>query len=308
MSSFTDEGSDWLETSAGPTKKTSDEPKTAASSFQSLVSRIDTLPPLSDSAQKILSLYAKDDDIDIRKLARLIESDTILTANILAMINDPKMGFNNKITSVSQAITLFGTKIVKGFVLAFSMKEHLRPDLSTYGISNAKFNDMCHLQSALLFQWYMGVDIKRAQTLVPLALIMEMGKVIFAKEMAESDYGHLFTEEIYYAKEMQKVEEKYSDTTSYYIGGLLFEHWNFSYRYINLMKSLDFKEDLDVDQKDLDILNVIRRAINIKGFLTKDSLNDACELLRELEMDEAGFMKSALRIKNAYEDNQRRKA
>jgi len=306
--SFRDEGSDWLDTDNNPKKKSS-VPKTPAESFKALISRIDTLPPLSNVAQKILAMYAgEDDDIDVRKLARLIESDTVLTANILGMINDPKMGFTNKITSVSQAITLFGTKIVKGFVLSFVMKEHLKPNMAPYGVSNEKFNDMCHLQAALLFQWYMKVDMKKAQILVPLALIMETGKVIFAQEMNESDYAHLFTEELYFAKNMQEVEKKYSDTSSYFLGGLLFEHWNFSFRYINLMKSLDFDEGLEVEQKELDILNIIRLAVNVKGFLTKETLKNACELLRTLELDEADFMRSALRIKNAYEDGKRAKA
>jgi len=278
-------------------------------SFQSLVNRIETLPPLSDSAQKIMKLYTQsEDDIDVRKLTRLIEDDTLLTANILGMINDPKFGFKNKITSVSQAITLFGSRIMKGFILSFVMKEHIRLDMSAYGMSNEKFNDMCHLQAALLFQWYMAVDIRRAQVLVPLCLIMETGKAIFAQEMRESDYAHLFTEEIYYAQNMEEVEHKYSDTTSYYIGGLLFEHWNFSQRYIEIMKSMDFDEDgYDVDQLDLDILDVIRTAINIKGFLTKETMEKASALIKELRMDEAAFMKAALRIKNAYEDTKRLK-
>ena len=107
MSSFTDEGSKWLDTEDKPTQKAPVK-KSPTESFKALVNRIETLPPLSNVAQKILTLYAtNDEDIDIRKLARLIESDTVLTANILAMINDPKMGFKNKITSVSQAITLF---------------------------------------------------------------------------------------------------------------------------------------------------------------------------------------------------------
>jgi len=276
-------------------------------SFESLVNRIDSLPPLSNSAQKILQLYSKDDDeIDIRKLGRLIESDTLLTANILAMINDPKFGFSNKITSISQAITLFGTKVVKGFIISFVMKEHIIINMSAYGMSNEKFNEMCHLQSALLFQWYMKVDIKKAQVLVPLALIMETGKVILAQEMASSDYSALFTEEIYYAKNMEEVEHKYSDTTSYYLSGLLFEHWNFSKKYSELMKSMDFDDDsYDVDKKDLDILDIIRLAVNVKGFLTKQSIENACILIRELGMDEASFVRAALRIKNAYEDSKR---
>lgn len=278
-------------------------------SFETLVSRINTLPPLSDAAQQILNLYANgDDDIDIRKLTRLIEKDTLMAANILGMINDPKFGFKNKITSVGQAITLFGTRIMKGFVLSIAMKELLRPDMGAYGMSNEKFNDMGHLQSALLFQWYMRIDMKLAQVLVPLALIMETGKVIFAQEMASSDYGHLFTEEIYYAKNMEEIEHKYSDTTSYAIGGILFEHWNFSKRYINIMKSLDFDDESgEVDQRDLDVLDVIRTAINIKGFLTKENLDKALALVKGLKLDEAAFMQAALRIKNAYEDSKRAK-
>ncbi len=279
-------------------------------SFESLVNRIETLPPLSDSAQKIMSLYAQDeDDIDVRKLTRLIENDTLLTANILGMINDPKFGFNNKINSVSQAITLFGTRIIKGFILSFVMKEHIRLDMGAYGVSNEKFNDMCQLQAALLFQWYMAVDIKRAQILVPLSLIMETGKVIFAQEMSASDYGHLFTEEIYYAQNMEDVEHKYSDTTSYYISGLLFEHWNFPQRYVEIMKSLDFDDDgYDVDQLDLDILDIVRTAINVKGFLSKETLGKATELIRELGMDEPSFMHAALRIKNAYDISKKMKS
>jgi len=293
---------------------TDTEKQTAAKGdtpFQSLVNRIEILPPLSDLAQKILKLYTQsdDDDIDLRKLTRLIEHDTILTADMLGMINDPKYGFNNKITSVGQAITLLGSRIMKGFVLSIVMKEHIKPDMGAYGISNEKFNDMCHLQAALLFQWYMGIDMRRAQNLVPLALIMETGKAIFAEEMASSDYGHLFTEEIYYAKNMQGVEHKYSDTTSYFIGGLLFEHWNFSQRYIDILKSLDFDDSSsELEQLDLDIIEVIRTAINIKGFLNKENLDKALELVRELGLDEAAFMQAALRIKNAYEDSKRAKA
>ncbi|MDF1880957.1 HDOD domain-containing protein [Sulfurimonas sp. MAG313] len=279
-------------------------------SFKSLVNRIDTLPALSYSAQKILAMYAQEDDsdVDVRKLTRLIQEDTLLTANILGMINDPKLGFNNKITAVGQAVTLFGSRIMKGFIISFVMKQRLQADMGAYGISNARFNDMCHLQSALLYQWYMKIDMNRAKTLVPLALIMEAGKVVFAAEMNESDYVDIFKEEILSAENMEEIEHRYSDTSSYYIGGLLFEHWNFSQYYSDLMKSLDFdNEDVKVDQLDLDILDVVRTAINVKGFLDKENMAKAQALVKSLGLDEVSFMHAALRIKNAYEEALRAK-
>jgi len=279
------------------------------SSFLSLVDRIDILPPLSDSSQRILALYTIDEEnIDIKKLTALIEADTLLTANILSLINNPSMGFTTKITSVTQAITLLGTRILKGFIISFAIKDHIPLDMSTYGLSNEKFNDMCQLQSALLFQWYIGVDIKKAQALVPLALIMEMGKVVFAAEMKESDYADIFTEEILVTDHMEAVEHKYSETSSYFIAGLLFDHWHFSQEYVNTMKALDFDNDgIEVDQINLDILEVIRTAVNIKGFFTKVGLDRAQALVKEFGMDEPAFMHAALRIKHAYEETQREK-
>jgi hypothetical protein len=107
---------------------------------------------------------------------------------------------------------------------------------------------------------------------------------------------------------MEEVEHKYSDSTSYYIGGLLFEHWNFSKRYIDIMKSLDFDDESGkVDQLDLDILNVIRTAVNIKGYITKETLDKASEMVKDLHLDEAAFMQAALRIKNAYETSKKAK-
>ncbi|NOR58501.1 MAG: HDOD domain-containing protein, partial [Sulfurimonas sp.] len=129
--------------------------------FDAIVKRIDSLPPLSNATVFVQQLYAEGaENVDIIKLVRIIESDALLTLNILKMINAPIYGFSRKIASVSQAVTLFGTEIIYGLVMNYSILEALKANTSAYGISSTKFNDVCHLQSALMMQLYSKVDLR----------------------------------------------------------------------------------------------------------------------------------------------------
>ena len=66
--------------------------------YETLIKTIDSLPPLSDTAVLIQKLYAEGaENVDIIKLVRIIESDALLAANILKMINAPFYGFSSLI-------------------------------------------------------------------------------------------------------------------------------------------------------------------------------------------------------------------
>ncbi len=270
--------------------------------YEELVLSIDSLPPLSNSAQKIIAMFDQDDnDLNLLKLTKFIENDSILTANLLKMINDPKFGFANKIRSISQAITLLGVRVIKGFVISFSVNEVLKADMSSYGLSTKAFNEVSQIQTALLLQWYMKVDIKRAQILVPLVLIMECGKVLFSSLISRSEYKLQFQSDIENCVLIDDVEINFSDTSSYYISGLLFEHWNFPKVYIDLMKNMDFEEDPEsVEQLDLDILDIIRTAVNVKDVLSLKNLEQVKMLLKKSNMDEDKFMNVALRMRKDF--------
>ena len=142
--------------------------------FKNIVADLKSLPPLSNIAFEIQEIYSKGaKNLDIIKLVRVIEEDAVLTANILRMINAPIYGFSRKIASISQAVTLFGTDEIYGLVLKYAIQERIKADTKIYGIDSSKFNDVCHLQSTLMMQWYSKIDLRHAQFMSPLALIME---------------------------------------------------------------------------------------------------------------------------------------
>ncbi len=271
--------------------------------FENIVNKIDSLPALSDTSIIVQQLYAEGaENVDIIKLVRAIESDALLAANILKMINSPLYGFSKKIASVSQAVTLFGTQIIYGLVVSFSINSVIKANLRPYGISNQTFNDICLIQSALMTQWYSKIDLRHAQFLAPLALIMESGKLVVANEVASSLGIKEFSNGLRESKSVVKYENAVIQTSSYYVSGLLFDYWNLEPLYVDMLKGLDFEYEPISDKIDnyIDTLDVVRTAVNVKAILSDESIKEASAMVAEMGLDSEHFEHIAHRIKDNY--------
>lgn len=270
--------------------------------FENLVNKIESLPPLSNVAMHIQELYAAgSDNVNIMKLVKLIESDALLTANILRMINAPIYGFTRKIASIAQAVSLFGVQKIYGLVINYSIQEKVNLIDKIYGLTSAEFNEMCQLQSSLMMQWYSKVDLRHAQFLAPLALIMESGKLILTDEV-----GKDFKKKIEEYDSIEQFEHQSVGTTSYFISALLFEHWNLEPLYVDMLKGLDFEIEVDSQMEFyIDTLDVVRTAINVRDILTEDSINDASAIVKDMGLNTDLFEKIAHRMKENYIKNKK---
>lgn len=270
--------------------------------FESIIANIDSLPPLSNAAFLVQQLYSRDaDNVNIAKLVRIIESDALLTANILKMINAPVHGFSKKIASISHAVTLFGTRNIYGLVINYAINEKIKANTAIYGLSAPEFNQMCHLQSTLMMQWFSKIDLRHAQLLAPLALIMESGKLVLSNEVAKSNYVQEFKKGFRDCDDIERYEYSLIDTTSYYLSALLFEHWHLEPLYIEILKGLDFETDADKKLEFyMDTLDVIRVAINVKHILTDESILLACNVVEDLGLDPKHFKNTAIRVRDTH--------
>ena len=112
-------------------------------------------------------------DPEIDELVKIIESDPALTADILSKVNAPLYSFSRQIISILQAVTLFGSAKIRAMVLSATIQRNFNIDMSPYGISTADFARISAIQSELMFQWMMGIDVDRAKLLTPIAFLME---------------------------------------------------------------------------------------------------------------------------------------
>ena len=277
--------------------------------YEDLVKNIDEMPPLSKVAMVIQGLYARGAyHVDIKKLVRMIEADVMLTANILKTINSPYYNFRNQIISISQAVTLLGTQQIYGLVIEYAISEHLKADTTIYGFNNAQFNEMCILESSLMMQWYSRIDLRDTHLLTSLSLIMESGKIIISKELMESSYRKIYREGFLACENIPEFEQEFLDTTSYYLSGVLFEHWNLNSLYVLILKNLDKDEDKMDDEVDdiikqyIKAIDIVRTAINLKEVLTDQSIKKASQKVKELGLDVEHFETVAKRIRKKYEN------
>ena len=89
-----------------------------------LLKTIDQLPTLPGVAMQVLELSMQD-EIDIDKLARLIETDPALTAKILNLVNRASHKLTRKITTVQQAISMLGLTTLRCSLLGVITQEYI---------------------------------------------------------------------------------------------------------------------------------------------------------------------------------------
>jgi len=268
--------------------------------LERIIKNIDSLPPLSDIAILVQELD-KSHNEDIVKLVKLIESDALLTANILKMINSPLYAFSQKINSITKAVVFLGTQTIYALVLNYAMKENLKADPQIYGFNSTQFNEMCQLQSSLVMQWYGKINLKDARLLSSLALMMESGKLVLSMEVAKSEYADIFRKSFIECANIQEFEKELIDSTSYQISALLFEHWNLEPLYIDILHALDYKEySKESLEKYVAIIEIVRTSINLREILTDQSISRASLIVEELGLNAGEFRKVALKLRDSY--------
>ncbi|WP_321778413.1 HDOD domain-containing protein [Sulfurimonas sp.] len=276
--------------------------------FEQIIKDIDSLPPLSNAAHIVQSLYAGGvEHINISKLVRVIESDAMLSVNILKMINSPYYGMTKQISSISQAVSLLGVQEIYMLVIHYAISQKLKADPSIYGFTNAQFNDVCQLQGRLMLKWCSKINVKDAQFLTPLALMMESGKLILAKEVIKSDYCGEFRKSFNECEDIQKYEKGLIGKTSYALTAMLFSHWNLESKYVEILKLLDATQD-ELKEKKTDEkiiayiqkIKVVRESINVKEILTNNAIKKSMKLVHQLGEDTNHFKEVALELRKSY--------
>lgn len=267
--------------------------------FESIIAKIQSLPPLPASVLKLEEAF-RNGEPNMKIIVSIIEGDPLLTADILAKVNSPIYGLKNRIVSVMQAVTLFGLGTVRALALKASMERNFEIDMSPYGLSNEKFSKISAMQNALMFQWYMGVDVERSKIMIPLAFLMETGKVIIAKELTESAYGEIFREMLE-TNSVDEIEKEFADVTSAQVSAMLFKHWNFEDIFSILMENVDQDNQIDKDIEEMVLaIQAVRTAVNIKDQLSDSSIEAGCEIVTKMGRERDRFVHASRRIREKF--------
>ena len=265
----------------------------------SLYKSIKTLPPLDDTVIQIQQI-CRDENASMGELISVIKRDPMLTANILHSANSPLYGFSREISDVSQAVNLFGMATIRGFALYGSIKQSFKMDLSPYNLDGNKFLDIVSTQSILTFDWYSKVDRSALNVLSPTSFLMEIGKIVVAKELIESGKADEFKSKLSDIKsieELSELESQLVSATSEEVTAKILEEWNFEKE---MVWSIQYLNNIEKAPKEVInyciALHAVKNTVNMLNKFKKEDIQSTITFIEKYGLDKEKFIQGLQKV------------
>ncbi len=239
----------------------------------SIIDSIKALPPLSSTIIQINKIYA-DENSTIKDMAKVIEHDPMIIANILKIANSPLYGFGREIKNVTQAVALFGMNMTRSIAVGNSIRKLLNVDMQPYGVTSDEFAHISSLQATLTVNWYKKIDRNKAEKLYLAAFLQETGKILIASEIIQNDEAISFASEVENSNNLAMVEKTYCGVTCGEVTALVFKHWGFDDEFIDMIKYSDDPFLAPESAREYaTVLNIVKTIVPINKPFSEMSIN-----------------------------------
>ncbi|EAJ8747424.1 MULTISPECIES: cheVAW transcriptional regulator CheP [Campylobacter] len=195
-----------------------------------LLKSVEVLPPLPDTVSKLRKYVNEaNSNIETMKVAEIISSDPLMTAKLLQLANSPYYGFTREITTINQVITLLGVGNIINIVTADSIKDSFKIDVSPYGLDTQVFLRNCNEEATFITNWLNNEDKKLSHLLVPCAMLLRLGIVIFSNFLIQNHREKEFLTFLNETKieNIALAENEFLGVDHISFLGFLLHRWNF---------------------------------------------------------------------------------
>lgn len=205
------------------------------------VFHVEVLPALPHSAISLLQL-SQQEDVGPNDFARPIEADPGLMGQVLRFVNSSYFGFSREIMSISQAITLVGSRAITNFALwnaVFSVIPN-----PTFGPFDLKSLWQDSLRRAV-FARLAGKHLKlsNAEDLFAGALLQDMAIPLLLKELPEQ-YEPLVERRAINGERLSGLEQEMFGWDHAEAAAMLAGRWNLPEEFVSLIAQHTQMEDL----------------------------------------------------------------
>lgn len=239
----------------------------------SIIDSIKSLPPLSATILEINKIHV-DPESTIADMAKAIEKDPMIIANLLKAANSPLYGFAREIKNAVQAVSLFGMGMTRSIALGNSIRKLLNVDMQPYGITSDKFANTSSMQATLVLNWYKKIDKQKAEKLYLAAFLQETGKILIASDVIQDDEAISFASEVEMSNNLAQVEKSYTNMTSGEVAALVFQHWGFDQDFVEMIRYSDNPSAAPQSIKEYaTALNIVKTIIPINKPLSEMAIN-----------------------------------
>lgn len=193
-----------------------------------LLKSVEVLPPLPDTVSKLRKYVSEaNSNIETMKVAEIISSDPLMTAKLLQLANSPYYGFTREITTINQVITLLGVGNIINIVMADSIRDNFKIDVSPYGLNTQNFLKTCNEEANFIANWLNDEDKKLSHLLVPCAMLLRLGIVIFSNFLIQNHKDKDFLAFLNKSENLALAENEFLGVDHISFLGFLLHRWNF---------------------------------------------------------------------------------
>lgn len=193
-----------------------------------LLKSVEVLPLLPDTVSKLRKYVSEaNSNIETMKVAEIISSDPLMTAKLLQLANSPYYGFTREITTINQVITLLGVGNIINIVMADSIRDNFKIDVSPYGLNTQNFLKTCNEEATFIANWLNDEDKKLSHLLVPCAMLLRLGIVIFSNFLIQNHKDKDFLAFLNKSENLALAENEFLGVDHISFLGFLLHRWNF---------------------------------------------------------------------------------
>ncbi|EOH7929589.1 cheVAW transcriptional regulator CheP [Campylobacter jejuni] len=193
-----------------------------------LLKSVEVLPPLPDTVSKLRKYVSEaNSNIETMKVAEIISSDPLMTAKLLQLANSPYYGFTREITTINQVITLLGVGNIINIVMADSIRDNFKIDVSPYGLNTQNFLKTCNEEATFIANWLNDEDKKLSHLLVSCAMLLRLGIVIFSNFLIQNHKDKDFLAFLNKSENLALAENEFLGVDHISFLGFLLHRWNF---------------------------------------------------------------------------------
>lgn len=217
-----------------------------------LLETIQNLPPLPSTVTELRDyIDSKGANLEVKKIADIIQKDPLLVAELLRLANSPFYGFSRQVSTIVQVVSLLGINNIKNVVLANALKSTFTIDVSPYGLDTMSFLNNCSKEVDFISSWLKEEDRALANTLVPCAMLLRLGMILLSNMLikAGKDKEFLAENKAHNFQDIHELENHYCGVDSVSFLGFLFNYWKFDEILIQSIAYIDTPHAADNEVK-----------------------------------------------------------
>lgn len=190
-----------------------------------ILRKVHQITPLSESAMRLMEIVS-DPDHGLDQIIRVVETDSVLTGQVLHVVNSVAFGLRSEIATVARAIPYMGDKMVVGLSLGMCAASLFNDPLEGY---ESEAGDLWKhsLRSAIASREAARFTDGRASPdlAYTAGILHDIGKSIISRYLEKRKGEIVRTVDAMEEKDYLLAERLLLGTDHQEVGGALAEHW-----------------------------------------------------------------------------------